>query len=214
MPLLKRRQLVFGQTGILEALVHERAEALLASCAVTGMASPVGASSRMARASASRLRPLRSARAFEPLLGVVIQFADESIGPCRSPVISLSEMISLSSSPPSRPTPMPNTQPGSAYFLEERKDSARDAHALDPGRQRAGRAGAHRRAVLGPRLQHRQPDGVGDRAREAPLALHHRHDRHVDGAGADQEPARAAGQRAPRGRPDRRAASRWSASWR
>ena len=47
------------------------------------------------------------------------------------------------------------------------------------------------------------PHGLGDRAREASLAHHHRHHRHADGDRADQAPARAAGAGASRRRPDR-----------
>ena len=57
-------------------------------------------------------------------------------------------------------------------------------------------------------------DRVGDRAREASVAHHHRDARHADGDRADQEPARAARAGAPRGRSDGRRAARWSASWR
>ena len=65
--------------------------------------------------------------------------------------------------------------------------------ALGDRRQRAGRPRPRHRPVLRPRLQHRQPDGVGDRARQAPVADHRRHHRHADGARADQEPARPHG---------------------
>ena len=37
------------------------------------------------------------------------------------------------------------------------------AHPLDPGREQAGRAGADRRALLAPRLQHRHARGRADR---------------------------------------------------
>ena len=66
-------------------------------------------------------------------------------------------------------------------------------HPRRARRQRAGRAGAGDRAVLRPRLQHREPHRLGDRAPAAPLAHHHRHPRHADGDRADQEPARSAG---------------------
>ena len=109
---------------------------------------------------------------------------------------------------------------GSAYFIAKETEQPENAHAVGAGRQRAGRACARHRPVLRPRLQHREPDGLRDRAREASVAHHHRDARHAACAGADQAPARAHRAGAPRRRPDRaRAANsarsgRWSANWR
>ena len=81
---------------------------------------------------------------------------------------------------------------GLGLFHRGRHDRT-ESHTLSVDRrQRAGRARPRHRPVLRPRLQHRQPDRVGDRARQAPVAHHHRHHRHAGGARADQEPARRA----------------------
>ncbi len=82
--------------------------------------------------------------------------------------------------------------------------AVREPHALRARRQRAGRAGAGDRAVFRPRLQYRLAHRLGDRAREASLAHHHRHPRHADGDRADQESARPPGAGAPGGRHHRR----------
>ena len=82
-------------------------------------------------------------------------------------------------------------QPASAYFMEERRDPV-ETHTLSIlVAERTGRTCARDRAVLGARLQHRKPYGLGDRAPEAPFAHHHRHHRHADGDRTDQASARA-----------------------
>ena len=109
-----------------------------------------------------------------------------------------------------------NTCPSTTPLSRRARVAARieTPHAVGPGRQRAGRAGARHRPVLRPRLQYRLAHGLGDRAREASLAHHHRHPRHADGDRADQAPARAPGAGAPRDRPDASPGRRSSASWR
>jgi hypothetical protein len=92
---------------------------------------------------------------------------------------------------------------GSAYFIAKETEKPETAHALGAGRQRAGRAGPRHRPVLRARLQYREPHRLGDRAREASVAHHHRDARHAACAGADQAPARAHRAGAPGGRPDR-----------
>ena len=93
---------------------------------------------------------------------------------------------------PRRAVKGPAVPPASAYFIEERARPDRAPHAVGDRRQRAGRARPGHRPLLRARLQHRQPDGLGDRARQAPVADHHRHHRHAGGDRADQEPARRA----------------------
>ena len=90
-------------------------------------------------------------------------------------------------------------------IIRLRRDAQRiERHTLcRPRRQRAGRAGARDRAVLGARLQYRQPDRVGDRAPEASVAHHHRHPGTPMVIEQIKTPARAAGAGPPRGRPHR-----------
>ena len=91
---------------------------------------------------------------------------------------------------------------GSAYFIAKETESRRKPHAFGSRRQRAGRSRPRHRPVLRPRLQHREPDGLGDRASGASVAHHHRHPRHAACAGADQGAARAHRAGSPRRRPD------------
>ena len=108
---------------------------------------------------------------------------------------------------------------GSAYFIAKETEKP-ETHTLSVlVDNEPGVLARVDRAVLRPRLQHREPDRLGDGAREAPVAHHHRDARHPACAGADQAPARAHRAGAPGastsrcGRPSSVRTGRSSASW-
>ena len=68
--------------------------------------------------------------------------------------------------------------------------------------KRTRRAGAGRRPVLGPLVQHREPDRRRGGARDASVAHHHRHFRHDRGGRPGAPSARAAGASSFGDRPD------------
>ena len=109
---------------------------------------------------------------------------------------------------------MPNTQPGSAYFLEERTEKP-ETHTLSVLVDNEPGVLARIAGLFSGRGYNIDSLTVSETEHEKHLS---RFTIVTTGTpmvlAADQEPARAAGERAPRRRPDGGAASRWSASWR
>ena len=100
----------------------------------------------------------------------------------------------------------PVQPPASAYFITDEKEQVGGPHARARGRQRAGRSRPRHRALFRPGLQHREPDRLRDRARQASLAHHRRHARRAACHRAAEEPARPDRAGPPRARPHRRRA--------